>query len=719
MAVYNLGKILPNFRGEWDPTTNYEKLDVVYFEGSSYMAISDNINKRPDENESDWVLSAAKGEPGEPGKDGPTYKAGNGISIVNNVISVTGGGGEGGETYYPGYGIDIDLATNQINAEVKATNSVSIEWKAVTIPGMSQADVDEYDPVNIFRFNDTIFYSAGPNHHYWLSYDKATDTLKWENQTWHGFTDFTGQDVYVDVKGHMYYFKDNIQLQYTDAGWRIISINISNPKGRYMINGVDGKDYYFENGNKMYYRDDSESTTWDKISAQSVNVDAQHIWSDSNSMYMSLANNQLYFDFDRLRWRTMGWRGDIKLFDGGNIWKMNDDIFYSDGVATYQLTYSDYWKKLGQTSKIYGENIFIEPESVRVISDVDGHTKELVKGEVKYITRHGDELAKKSDLKGTDITEGFGITTTEIGKDNIKIDSVVAKGDGISFNEWKKIADNIKLQDSEGNITVMDPTNIVDIFNWKGETFLLISGTMYKFNENGLTFIYQSASEYQISGRDVYIIDEELHFSDGGTQYIYDDENQQWSIYHGWDDFQYIGYITSRRLCSNGSEIVCLRQWNASSNFPYTLYYKDGQWTVIENDVFVNAYVNIWTDSTGYFYNQKYKFVNKQWILDNERFNVDDVKHVWTDHENHTFYDNKIIIDGKKYDYDWVDLPSMNSLYLFKTLYGTYIYTSAGVYALRKETLVDNHGKTYMNEIDVRYLIECQLGNVYTKLKSI
>lgn len=721
MAIYNLGKILPDFKGQWSPEENYSKLDVVYFEGSSYMAISDNVNKRPDENPNDWVLSAAKGEPGEPGKDGPTYKAGKGIDITNNVISATGGGGgEGGETYYPGYGIEIDLSTNKIIAEVEETTGISTVWETTTIPGMDKEDEEGYDSSNIFIWNRQVFYGNGANHNYWLEYDEATGTAKWSIQMWSGFSDIYGKYIYVDTKNRLHYYYGNTQMIFNNntSKWEIVSINIPDPRGMYMINGVDGKDYYFENAAKSYYRDD-DSTTWTKINNTGADVTADRVWSDSNSSYYSRGTTQYFFDYGRLRWRTMAWRGDLKYPIGNHIWKREGNIFCSNGTATWVLKYGDFWEKVGNTPGVYGESIFTDPESENTYYINNGNARKLVPGERKYITRHGDELARKSDLKSMTITEGYGITTTPIDENTIKIDSVVDKGDGISFNEWKKIADSVKLQDSEGNITVMDPANVVDIFNWKGETFLLISGIMYKFDENELTFSYQSTSEYLIYGRDVYVILNNLHISKGTAQYVYSDENQSWDVFAEWDQFQYLEYIYSARLCSNGSEIVCLKTENVSTTFPYTLYFKDGEWEVIKNDVFVNAFVNIFMDGDGYFYNSKYKFVNKKWILDNSRFNVDNVKRVWIDHENHTFYDDKILIDGIRYDYDWVDLPSMNGSCVFKTSYGTYIYTSAGVYTLRKKTLVDNQGKAYMNEIDVRYLIDCQLGNIDIKLRSI
>ena len=43
--VTTLGPVGYNPTGNYDSTRQYEKLDVVYYEGSSYVAISDSIGQ--------------------------------------------------------------------------------------------------------------------------------------------------------------------------------------------------------------------------------------------------------------------------------------------------------------------------------------------------------------------------------------------------------------------------------------------------------------------------------------------------------------------------------------------------------------------------------------------------------------------------------------------------------------------------------------------------
>lgn len=58
MAVYNLGRILPVWKGIWDPTVDYVKLDIVLWNSNSWVAMNDNINSEPTDNNSDWLCIA-------------------------------------------------------------------------------------------------------------------------------------------------------------------------------------------------------------------------------------------------------------------------------------------------------------------------------------------------------------------------------------------------------------------------------------------------------------------------------------------------------------------------------------------------------------------------------------------------------------------------------------------------------------------------------------
>lgn len=57
----NLGRVLPVFRGEWNSTATYTKLDIVYYGGSSYVAKGVSTGKYPDSETTYWGIVSKGG----------------------------------------------------------------------------------------------------------------------------------------------------------------------------------------------------------------------------------------------------------------------------------------------------------------------------------------------------------------------------------------------------------------------------------------------------------------------------------------------------------------------------------------------------------------------------------------------------------------------------------------------------------------------------------
>lgn len=73
MNKIDLGRVTPIYKGVYDETTAYNALDIVYYNGRSYMAKQDTKgNSLPTGTDNDyWGLIADKGETGAEGKIGP------------------------------------------------------------------------------------------------------------------------------------------------------------------------------------------------------------------------------------------------------------------------------------------------------------------------------------------------------------------------------------------------------------------------------------------------------------------------------------------------------------------------------------------------------------------------------------------------------------------------------------------------------------------------
>lgn len=73
MSKYNLGKVAPVYKGNYNSATSYNELDIVFdiTSGRSFIAkqpVNGNSLPTEDNIENDyWGLVAEKGETGEPG----------------------------------------------------------------------------------------------------------------------------------------------------------------------------------------------------------------------------------------------------------------------------------------------------------------------------------------------------------------------------------------------------------------------------------------------------------------------------------------------------------------------------------------------------------------------------------------------------------------------------------------------------------------------------
>lgn len=77
----DLGKVAYLSKGAYNSATQYEKNDVVTYQGSSYVSLQSTQGNAPT-NTTYWQLLAEKGTKGDTGATGQTGATGNGISSV-------------------------------------------------------------------------------------------------------------------------------------------------------------------------------------------------------------------------------------------------------------------------------------------------------------------------------------------------------------------------------------------------------------------------------------------------------------------------------------------------------------------------------------------------------------------------------------------------------------------------------------------------------------
>lgn len=86
--ITNLGS-----KGVWNDTTQFYKNNLAVFNGSTFIALQDNLGKTPPtlptQSNAYWSLFAEKGAPGNTGLQGPPGKDGTGVTIIGSLPSET------------------------------------------------------------------------------------------------------------------------------------------------------------------------------------------------------------------------------------------------------------------------------------------------------------------------------------------------------------------------------------------------------------------------------------------------------------------------------------------------------------------------------------------------------------------------------------------------------------------------------------------------------
>ena len=136
MAKQILGRVSIILKGEYNSTTNYQKLDIVSYNGSSYACLKESVGVLPTDTNY-WQLVAEKGEQGIQGIQG--IQGERGLQGEQGIQGIQGENGQNGQDgYTPIRGTDYwtqeDIASIQkyiddqlvvVNEELATLSTVS------------------------------------------------------------------------------------------------------------------------------------------------------------------------------------------------------------------------------------------------------------------------------------------------------------------------------------------------------------------------------------------------------------------------------------------------------------------------------------------------------------------------------------------------------------------------------------------------------------------
>ena len=228
MSEVKLGRVVPIYKGDYNPSNSYSELDIVFdnTSGRSFIAkqpAKGNSLPTEDNIENDyWGLIADKGEPGEPGKDGPAGPQGKqgsmGPSGEQGPKGDKGDLGPKGPQGYPGYISvkDYGAVGDKINDDSSAINQAFIDASTGKINGLNtvfipkgtyllKKDLDFQSNTHVILDPQAVLYGPGMFFRFrsfGKGYGNGVSNVTVEGGTFSG--DFDSTITYAHASGNAF-----------------------------------------------------------------------------------------------------------------------------------------------------------------------------------------------------------------------------------------------------------------------------------------------------------------------------------------------------------------------------------------------------------------------------------------------------------------------------------------------------------------------------------
>lgn len=289
MSIYNLGRVIPIFKGEYNNETEYKYLDVVLYNGSSYVVVKDSTTGNLPTNTEYWAMVAHAGELS------PEQIA----NIEQQIIE-----------YVQGQGYVIDA--NYTHTDNNFTNADKTKLEGVD---MSTKQDTLVSGTNIKTINNQSLLGSGNIASGTTDYDELTDKPSINNIILSG--NKTTSDLGINIPGVI---NDITTGGTTDA--------LSAEMGKELKEAEDALDTRLDVIDTFYNKED--------VISQAIEVTEKRI-APNGTLAVSLEHTNVY-KFDNINFAYL-------LINAGTIYDSNSACivaFYNRPVSEETFTDSGY-----------------------------------------------------------------------------------------------------------------------------------------------------------------------------------------------------------------------------------------------------------------------------------------------------------------------------------------------------------------------------------------
>lgn len=483
----------------------------------------------------------------------------------------------------------------------------------------------------IWHDGEHIYYNHGN-----ISLEFNKYSKQWIAKTWNGLSDFYGENVWTDGDNIYYSMSTTHKVlnratsTWSDKTWT----GLTNFAGVYIW--TDEDNIYYSNGSIQYVLNKENSTWSEKIWNGLTNFNRFDVWTDGDDIYYSRDDKQYILNKATSTWSTKSWdepmvnSGQYVWTDGTNIYAYsagsNCDVKLQKGV--YKQWIRTNWTGANHINGRYvwtdGENIYLN----NYMLDKSGYKV----NEVKQIAITGsyNDLKDKPVIPDAQVQSDWNQSDTEA-KDYIKnkptIPDVIKILDEGFSNEWSSVSTGVDSIDGENVWT-------------DGENIYYSNGTVqYVWNKTNKTWETKTWTGLtNFYGRAIWVYDaNNIFYSYQSNQYRLNLTNSTWNSYKwfGLTNFngEYVWKLGTTVYYSAGST-------------QYQLNWSTSQWTTKTWNGLTNFYgAAIWTDgnytyysegASQYYYDTSYaRWRSTTWTGLTSFSGIN----IWSDGEN-TYYSN-------------------------------------------------------------------------------
>ena len=471
------------------------------------------------------------------------------------------------------------------------------------------------------NFNPVYIWTDGENTYY--SYNNTQKVLNkqtrtWSDKTWTGLnttSGFTGNNIWYD--GNDIYYTGDLNNTHTSrklnketGSWEYVSFSIESSVYGATI-WTDGNDIYSSISSRQYKLNRVQKK-WEDFS-WNINITGSRVFNIGDEIYVWETNSSIKkLDKENLVWESCDLGlpdGNSYYYNGSPIWGNGENYYLSWGNIQAKFDFNENkfvgfgWKDMSVLSAYNTKHIFAFKDNMYYIASFGNRRFYILNKKEKrfdsllesYLSSASDNYPQPDGIwtDGDNLYYSYGYSSSQYWH------SVYDEEN----NEWKP------MNWSNSGLPYFKGQNV-----WHNGDDTYCDG--YKLDKENKTWTQVYSNIFDGTGRNIWTDGENLYYSYGSYQKVYNKTNDSWDN-KTWN----ISNLYGMYIWSLGDNV-----YYSNNDTQYMLDKETGNWVAKTwKDININTNTNsnlaidvrtfIWTDGDNYYYGFDYMFNDFNYLI--------------------------------------------------------------------------------------------------------